>query len=177
MNLKRLTTVLGLSALLVAFAVVMFAGTAPHSIVQARPTGTIVSGVITQSVTWNTAGSPYTIDGSLTVPNGLTLTIEPDVVVYLVNNGYHAGRLEINGALNAIGTPEQHPVYLRSRQRSDAVGRPGCQRRDSPYLPMPRCVTAALAMQLAAIHTIPQCACRTPAPYRWTRCIFIIIAR
>ena len=87
MNLKRLTLTLGLSALLVAFIVIMLAGTVPHPIAQARPNGTIVSGVITQSVTWNTAGSPYTIDGSLTVPNGLTLTVEPGVVVHLVNNG------------------------------------------------------------------------------------------
>ena len=106
MNLKRLTSALGLSALLVAFALVVFSAAAPHAMVQARPAGTIVSGVITQSVTWNAAGSPYTIDGSLTVQNGVTLTLDPGVVVYLLNNGGYGqtGRLVINGTLNAIGT-------------------------------------------------------------------------
>jgi hypothetical protein len=92
-----------MSALLVAFMIITLSETAPHSIAQARPTGTIVSGVITQSVTWNTAGSPYTIDGSLTVPNGLTLTVEPRG-----GHGQLYGRLVINGTLNAIGTQPTH---------------------------------------------------------------------
>lgn len=111
MNLKRLTLTLGLSALSVVIVSSTLLGTAPHPIAQARPNGTIVSGVITQSVTWTTGGSPYTIDGSLTVPNGLTLTVEPGVVVYLVNNGYNPGRLTINGALNAIGTPAHNILF------------------------------------------------------------------
>ncbi len=106
MNTKRLFVSCALSlSLLLALGLLTFMHAVSPAL--ARPNGTIVSGVITQSVTWNTAGSPYTIDGSLTVPNGLTLTIEPGVVVYLVNNG----RLEINGALDAIGTPEHNILF------------------------------------------------------------------
>ncbi len=122
MTLKRLTSALGLSALFAAFIIAAFSGAAPHSIVQARPTGTIVSGVITQSVTWNTAGSPYTIDGSLTVPNGLTLTIEPGVVVHLLNNYSYGqtGRLVINGTLNAVGTLANNILFTSEADSAPA---------------------------------------------------------
>jgi hypothetical protein len=46
---------------------------------------TKAGGTLAADETWTAAGSPYTVTGSLTVPAGRTLTIEPDVDVYLAS--------------------------------------------------------------------------------------------
>lgn len=53
------------------------------------------------SGTWNLAGSPYNIQGSITVPNDSTLTIEPGVTA--IFQGTY--QLLVFGRLLAIGTP------------------------------------------------------------------------
>jgi hypothetical protein len=58
--------------------------------------GGAVSGV------WTREGSPYHINGSVTVPNDSTLTIEPGVEVVLM--GHY--KLNVEGRLLAIGTQE-----------------------------------------------------------------------
>ncbi|HYN89375.1 MAG TPA: hypothetical protein VER55_12640, partial [Ardenticatenaceae bacterium] len=63
--------------------------------------GTAVSGTITADTTWSPAGSPYKITGgSLTVADGVTLTIEPGVEVLFEQHR----NLFVAGALSAIGT-------------------------------------------------------------------------
>ncbi len=52
------------------------------------------------SGTWDAAGSPYLIEGNITVPTGQTLTIEPGVEV-LFQSWY---KLTVNGTLLAQGT-------------------------------------------------------------------------
>jgi len=59
------------------------------------------------SGTWDVAGSPYLIDGDITVPAGQTLTIEPGVEV-LFQSWYS---LTVNGTLIADGT-EGAPILF-----------------------------------------------------------------
>ncbi|MGD8403219.1 MAG: PKD domain-containing protein [Anaerolineales bacterium] len=59
------------------------------------------------SGTWDASGSPYLIDGDITVPAGQTLTIEPGVDV-LFQSWYS---LTVNGTLNADGT-ENAPILF-----------------------------------------------------------------
>ena len=61
-------------------------------------TQTPVSGDV--SGVWMAANSPYFINGSVTVPAGQTLTIEPGVEILSPGNG----RIYVNGALIARGT-------------------------------------------------------------------------
>ncbi len=58
-----------------------------------------VNGIITSDTVWTKANSPYIFAGNVLVNNGATLTIEPDVIIYL--NDYY---LKVNGTLNAQGT-------------------------------------------------------------------------
>ena len=52
------------------------------------------------SGTWTAAGSPYLIQGSITVPANSTLNIEPGVEVNFLGNYF----LTVNGFLQALGT-------------------------------------------------------------------------
>ncbi|MEW6608609.1 MAG: right-handed parallel beta-helix repeat-containing protein, partial [bacterium] len=61
---------------------------------------TTVSG--NQSGIWNLVGSPYVVTGTVTVPEGLSLTINPGVVVKFATNT----SLLNYGTLTAIGTPD-----------------------------------------------------------------------
>jgi hypothetical protein len=61
---------------------------------------TNVSGLITASTTWTQANSPYVMTGNVTVVSGVTLTIEPGVVV----QGNASSRtLFVSGSLVAQG--------------------------------------------------------------------------
>ena len=61
---------------------------------------TNVSGFISANTTWSTGGNPYHVIGNTLVVNGVTLTIEPGVVVK-----FDTGKvLQIDGELIAIGT-------------------------------------------------------------------------
>ena len=85
------------------------------------PTFTSVSGPITQNTTWITAGSPYVIDGLATVNSGVTLTIQPGVVVkFKPQTGGSQGILTVNGTLNAQGTAT-NKIYFTSF-KDDSVG-------------------------------------------------------
>jgi parallel beta-helix repeat protein len=59
------------------------------------------------SGTWDASGSPYLIDGDITVPAGQTLTIEPGVEVLF--QGFYG--LTVNGTLQAVGT-ESEPILF-----------------------------------------------------------------
>lgn len=61
--------------------------------------GTKVRGIIYTDTTWQKSNSPYNLTGALSVNTGVTLTIEPGVIVYL-NNNY----IQVNGTLSAKGT-------------------------------------------------------------------------
>jgi hypothetical protein len=59
------------------------------------------------SGTWNSAGSPYLIEGEITVLAGETLTIEPGVVVNF--QGHY--KMIVNGYLEANGTEEERITF------------------------------------------------------------------
>jgi parallel beta-helix repeat protein len=60
---------------------------------------TEVRGIISSDTTWTKSNSPYILTGPVGIPEGVTLTIEPGVTVYL-NDAY----LIVNGTLSARGT-------------------------------------------------------------------------
>jgi hypothetical protein len=86
-----------------------------------RPLQTTVCGPITANTTWTVANSPYIMDcgfspGTVTVNAGVTLTIEPGVVVA----GENAELLNVKGRLVAIGTAANPIVFT-----SEANNAPG----------------------------------------------------
>lgn len=56
---------------------------------------------------WTLGGSPYEIQGEITIPDGLTLTIEPGVMVEF--QGHY--KLNVQGRLFAIGTENDTIVF------------------------------------------------------------------
>ena len=76
---------------------------------------TSVTGQITTNTTWTLANSPYIVTGNILVPTGVTLTIEPGVVVK-VNNGLY---IKTEGIINAIGTDTNQIIFESSEVTSD----------------------------------------------------------
>jgi hypothetical protein len=69
-------------------------------------TATSVSGIIFSDTTWTRANSPINITGPTAIAKGVTVTIEPGVVVH-----FNLNTLEVNGTLRAIGTSAE-PITL-----------------------------------------------------------------
>ncbi|MCI0726184.1 MAG: dockerin type I domain-containing protein, partial [Chloroflexi bacterium] len=78
-------------------------------VVLRTPLTTTVSGPIITHTTWTTAGSPYILTADVIVNPGITLTIEPGVVVM----GQTNAELQVQGHLEAIGAPAQ-PITFTS---------------------------------------------------------------
>jgi len=86
---------------------------------QFTPQGTIVGGLIGTNTTWALAGSPYIIGtSSVTVAPGVTLTIDPGVVVKV---DLWSKYLYVNGALHARGDAA-HPIIFTSYKDDSAAG-------------------------------------------------------
>jgi hypothetical protein len=84
---------------------------------QAAPASTPVCGPLGNS-TWSLAGSPYDVCGStgVTVPAGVTLTIDPGVTVQFA--GPASTQMTVQGALVAGGTVTQ-PITFTSLTHSN----------------------------------------------------------
>jgi hypothetical protein len=78
---------------------------------------TNVSGGIYANTTWTLAGSPYIVVDTVVVFPGVTLTIDPGVVVKFDNNK----RLEIRGGIQAVGTSADS-IFFTSNSLSPTPG-------------------------------------------------------
>ena len=65
------------------------------------------NGLISSDSTWTKANSPYNLTGPVAIQEGVTLTIEPGVVVNL-GEFY----LQINGTIHAVGTDQNKIQFL-----------------------------------------------------------------
>ncbi len=70
---------------------------------------TPVSGVINTNTSFTLANSPYVVTGNLLVAQGVTLTIDPGVVMRFQDEKL----LRIDGTLRAIGTPSDPILFMR----------------------------------------------------------------
>src|SRR5437870_2154090 len=68
---------------------------------------TTITGGIVANQTWTAAGSPYLVQGDITIPAGGQLTVEPGTIIQMASTdsqvaGRDAGRVEITvkGTLN-----------------------------------------------------------------------------
>jgi RHS repeat-associated protein len=96
-NPRRFSTARIRTQVILAVLVVVVA--VPGAAWSAGPTN--VSGTISSNATWTLANSPYVMTGNVSVASGVTLTIEPGVVV----QGNSVSRtLTVNGSLSAVGT-------------------------------------------------------------------------
>lgn len=88
---------------------------------------TPVSGTIESDTTWSSGGSPYLLDGNVIVAPGVTVTIEPGVVV----EALAGASLIVLGDLQAKGRIDE-PIVFRSRAATrDWVGIALSRPRDS----------------------------------------------
>lgn len=78
---------------------------------------TYVDGEITSNTTWTKAGGPYRVSGGdLSIPSGVTLTIDPGTVVDL--SSY---RIYVYGTLNCRGANNDKVIFYSSSQSSAPI--------------------------------------------------------
>jgi hypothetical protein len=78
---------------------------------------TSVSGLINSNTNWTTASSPYIVDGNLLVEAGITLTVDPGVIVK-----FDSGKtMQIDGDMIAIGS-ELNPIQFTANTSSPTAG-------------------------------------------------------
>ena len=79
---------------------------------------TTVVGNITENTTWTLAGSPYVVNDPIEIPEGVTLTIEPGVVVKHDEGelgDYSTDPIKVFGTVLAQGTADQPIVFTHIR--------------------------------------------------------------
>lgn len=79
---------------------------------QTTLSGGIVSG------TWTKSGSPYKVNGNITIPNGSTLSIEPGVVVQFAQFKY----LNVDGQIKAVGGQKSSDSIWFTKQNPNDTG-------------------------------------------------------
>jgi hypothetical protein len=94
---------------------ILYLGLAPHAF-GATP---LPSTTYKTDATWTAAGSPYILNGNVTVDVGATLTIEPGVVVKL-NGSYRS--INVSGKIIAIGRPDNGILITSAQDDAPAAG-------------------------------------------------------
>lgn len=79
---------------------------------RAAPAETVVSANIVADTTWTLAGSPYRVTEPVSIVPGVTLTIEPGVIV---QGEYATDDLVVEGVLVAAGTTEVPIRFMGQR--------------------------------------------------------------
>jgi hypothetical protein len=95
---------------------ILIANTAVGKTVATSPAACVAgphSGTLTVSQQWCASDSPHQISADVTVPNGITLTIEPATTVH----GASTTELLVEGQLVALGTATQ-PILFTSQTDS-----------------------------------------------------------
>lgn len=100
--------------LFIALTLFVFIGS--FSSVQYAHADTSITSNITATTTWNTAGGVYIIENSISINSGVTLTIDPGVIVKFKSSK----SLTVNGTLDAQGTSIAN-IYFTSI-KDDTIG-------------------------------------------------------
>ena len=74
-----------------------------------------ISGTLALDTTLTAAGGPYVVTGNVTVPPGVTLTIDPGTSIYFASGT----RMTVNGRLIAAGTADAGIWFSRAPGTSD----------------------------------------------------------
>ncbi len=101
-----------------ALLFILFLAVALPAVVSAD---TPVSGIIDSDTTWTLSDSPYIVTGSVLVNSGVTLTIEPGVIVRFDSGAGLQVGLQVEGTLIAIGTDTDN-ITFTSNQSEPAAG-------------------------------------------------------
>ncbi len=80
-----------------------------------RPGPTPVRGLIVRDTMWFAGGSPYVLEGKVTVGQGATVRIEPGTVIHS-----KGGELRIRGRLLARGRPDQMIIFTAHSSAPDS---------------------------------------------------------
>ncbi|MBM3187836.1 MAG: hypothetical protein FJZ90_03835 [Chloroflexi bacterium] len=103
---------------LLAFVFLLLAATVAAMADEPAPSAlSNVTGAITTDTTWTAGASPYVVTGDVTINPGVTLVIQPVVVVRFAGNY----ALVVRGALEAQGTAAA-PIRFTSGQTAPAAG-------------------------------------------------------
>ena len=88
-----------------------------------------IQGTLGSDTTWTAARGPYTLTGDVIVPAGVTLTVEPGVVVNAARSDALKGgentiyvELIVRGTLRVKGTPAQPVTFQADRATSSPWG-------------------------------------------------------
>ncbi|MBF0432798.1 MAG: right-handed parallel beta-helix repeat-containing protein, partial [Fibrobacteria bacterium] len=81
--------------------------------------GNIWTGNLSSNTTWTKTGSPYLVYQTLTIPSGLTLSIEPGATITFLSD--NSSQITVDGTLEAMGTPSDS-ITFTSAAASPSAG-------------------------------------------------------
>lgn len=115
-TIKRVYWTLSLLSIVIVMTLVFNAQSLGAHSSQLSSATTTVEGLITSDTNWTEANSPYIVTGNVLVSEGVTLTVEPGVVVKFDT----AKGMQVDGMLVARGTKNKQIVF--TSLRDDTVG-------------------------------------------------------